>query len=411
MRPTARLDFASIASRSSELAQQLARRGVADAEKVVGDVLAARAARLDAQRAFDELRRRRNASDAVDRDAMRSAKAALDAATERLDALAVALPNWTHPDAPWGAEDRARIAGSSCGVAALAEEPREWATPDWPRANHLPLAESRGWVDLAAGAETSGSKFAFLKGPLALLELGLQQLAVRRLAARGFTPVATPDLVKPALVEACGFQPRGPNAQVYFVRDADLCLAGTSEIPLAGSLAGKRLKGATRLAGFGHCFRTEAGSPGAYSRGLYRLHQFTKVEMFAACAPADSERLHDELVGHTTSLCDALRLPWRLLDMPTQELGASAYRKFDVEVWMPGSRRWGEVASITNCTDFQARRLDVKMERGGDFAHTLNGTACAVPRMLIALVENHQTKDGAVALPEPLAEVVGFRSF
>jgi seryl-tRNA synthetase len=171
------------------------------------------------------------------------------------------------------------------------------------------------------------------------------------------------------------------------------------------------------LAGFGHCFRTEAGAAGLTSKGLYRLHQFTKVEMFVATAPEKSEQMHSELLAFVMRFCADLGLNWRALDMPTLELGASAYRKYDVEVWMPGSRRWGEVASITNCTDYQSRRLDIRMAASSSnnsaattrFAHTLNGTACAVPRILLALLETHyDAEKDQVQLPDVVAEVAGF---
>ena len=417
----AKLDFADVAARAEELARQLSRRGAGvDGARVVRELLEARERRLEAQRADDELRQRRNAGQAVDRSEMQRNKARLDEATERLERLAMALPNWTHPDVPVGSESAARVVASNCGVASLNDLPQSTSssppTTKKPK-DHLQLAEKRDWIDFSTGAWTSGTKFAFLKGKLARLEMGLQSLALRRLEKRGFTPVATPDLVRTALVEACGFQPRGHNTQVYHVADSDLCLVGTSEIPLAGSFAGKRLTKAERLAGFGHCFRTEAGAPGAASKGLYRLHQFSKVEMFVGCPPTESEAIHKELLGIATEWCTDLGLAWRALDMPTEELGASAWRKFDVEVWMPGLARWGEVASITNCTDFQARRLDVKMASGGggggggggpEFAHTLNGTACAVPRTLVALMETHQRDDGSIVLPPVVAEEVGW---
>lgn len=312
-----------------------------------------------------------------------------------------------HADEQVGlSSNRVHPGNASNAPETLTSQPQNSIAPiKW--LDHLEIAQANDLVDFTAGAKISGSKFVFLKREAALLEMTLQRMAVDYLVRhRGFVPISTPDLIKPSIVEACGFQPRGEENQIYFVKDQDLCLIGTSELALAGYLSNTKLKTEQRYAGISHCFRTEAGSKGKESKGLYRLHQFSKVEMFVACKPQVSEALHRELVDCSVNLCETLGLTWRVIDMPPHELGASAYRKFDVEVYMPGSKRWGEVASVTNCTDFQSRRLDIKMNN--EYAHTLNGTACAVPRMLIAVLETYQQGDKSVRLPPALAAAAGF---
>lgn len=241
-----------------------------------------------------------------------------------------------------------------------------------------------------------------------------------RAVARGFVPYSTPDLVRAPSVEKCGFQPRAEGTQVYSIEGSDLCLTGTAEIPLGAihmddTLAEAQLP--LRLCGFGHCFRTEAGAAGAATRGLYRLHQFSKVELFILATPEQSDALHAELLEFETALFTELGLHFKVLDMPTHDLGAPAYRKFDVEAWMPGLNRYGEISSASNCTDYQARRLNIRYRPAGAdaagkkqplrFVHTLNATACAVPRMLIAILENNQQADGSVVVPEALRPFLG----
>jgi len=337
-------------------------------------------------------------------------EAALDAAEAALQAEGQRLPNDTHPAVPDGGEEDAatlRLVGTP---AAHAFAPRD----------HVALGEALGLFDFEAGAKAAGTRFVYLKGAGALLELALCQWALQRAAAAGFTPYTTPDLVRAAALEKCGFQPRGEGTQVYSVADSELCLTGTAEIPLAAVHADETLAEAQlplRLAAFGHCFRTEAGAAGAATRGLYRLHQFSKVELFAICAPEQSEALHAALLEFEVALYSELGLHFRVLDMAASDLGAPAYRKFDVEAWMPGLGRFGEISSASNCTDYQARRLNIRYRPAGGaaggekpqlrHAHTLNATAIAVPRMLIAILETHQRADGSVAIPEPLRPYLG----
>jgi seryl-tRNA synthetase len=344
--------------------------------------------------------------------ALKLAVPALEAAIKDLEAAvdekARKLPNLTHPDVPSGKTDNDHNLLRTWGTSP---------TRDYPALDHLALADKWGWIDFEAGARVAGQKFYFLREELVLVDLALQRFALDRAIARGFRPVITPDLARPAILEGIGFAPRGPESQVYCIDGHDLCLVGTAEITIGGTLAGQILdanKLPLRIAGLSHCFRTEAGAAGRESKGLYRVHQFTKVELFVFCKGdlAASDAHHQELVAIEEELFQALEVPYRVLDIAAGELGAPAYRKFDLEAWLPGRGVWGEVTSTSNCTDFQARRLGIK-ERGDDgskprFVHTLNGTAMADSRTLIALLENHQQKDGSVAIPDALQPYLPF---
>jgi seryl-tRNA synthetase len=254
----------------------------------------------------------------------------------------------------------------------------------------------------------SGSFFYFLKGDGALLELALINYAIATIAARGYRPHITPDLARPEILEAIGFNPRGEESQVYSVEGHDLALIGTAEITLGGMLSGEILDTASlphRVGGYSHCFRTEAGAHGKESRGLYRVHQFSKVEMFAFAKPEQSEEMHDEMLAIEREIFDGLEIPYRVMDIATGDLGAPAFRKFDLEAWMPSRNGFGEITSTSNCTDYQSRRLNIRYrddENRPQFVHTLNGTAIAVPRAIISILENHQQADGSIRIPEKL---------
>ncbi len=260
----------------------------------------------------------------------------------------------------------------------------------------------------------AGHGFYFLKNDSVLLELALQRYAVDVLMREGFTPLCTPDLARNDVLAGTGYIPRGPETQIYSIENTDLSLVATAEITLGGMLAGQTV-GAERLpiklCGISHCFRTEAGAHGRATRGLFRVHQFTKVEMFAFTLPEESDRMLDLLRDLECRLFDGLGVPYRVVDTATGDLGGPAYRKFDLEAWMPGRGEFGEVTSTSNCTDFQARRLNirykVKGEKGTRFLHTLNGTAIAVSRALIAIMENYQHADGSILVPEVLRPFVG----
>ncbi|WP_417733972.1 serine--tRNA ligase [Rosistilla oblonga] len=322
--------------------------------------------------------------------------------------LISAIPNMTHPDVPSGGEEDAKEVGF--GKTAV-------RTFDFAVKDHLELAQPLDLVDFEAGARVTGSGFYFLKNDAVLLDLALQQFAIRHLMAKGFIPVTTPDLATTSVLQGIGFTPRGPETQIYSIENSDLHLVGTAEITLGGMYADQTVdleELPIKLCGLSHCFRTEAGAAGRASRGLYRVHQFTKVEMFAFTSPEQSDAMHEELRQTECELFDALEVPYRIVDTASGDLGGPAYRKYDLEAWMPGrgeAGEWGEVTSTSNCTDYQARRLNVryktKGEKGTNFVHTLNGTAFATGRAMIAIIENNQQADGSIAVPKALQPWVG----
>ncbi len=344
---------------------------------------------------------------------LREAKDAAQAELDQLDAqvheIQLTIPNMAHPDAPVGRDDQANL------------EVSRGKTPvrkfDFKPLDHLQLGEKWDWIDFEGGARTTGAGFYFLKGELVLLDLALQQWAVRELVKRGFLPTITPDLAQDSILLGIGFMPRGPETQVYSIDGTSLSLVGTAEITLGGLYANQILNEEhlpLRVCGISHCYRTEAGAAGRASRGLYRVHQFTKVEMFGFTTPEQSEAMHQELKQIECELFDALEIPYRVVDTATGDLGGPAYRKFDLEAWMPGrgeAGEWGEVTSTSNCTDYQSRRLNIRFkktgEKGTHFVHTLNGTAIALSRALIAVLENHQNADGTVNIPKCLVSIMG----
>jgi seryl-tRNA synthetase len=352
--------------------------------------------------------------DAAEREArkeegrkLREQKDAAQAEHDRLDAEARAvqatIPNLTHPDAPIGGEHDSR-------------EIRRGTTPvrklDFKPLDHVTLGEKLGIVDFEAGARTTGHGFYFLKNDAVLLDLALERYALDLLLKEGFTLTTTPDLARNEILEGIGFNPRGPETQVYSIENTDLSLVGTAEITLGGMYFDQTLEAEQlpiKLCGISHCFRTEAGAHGQATRGLYRVHQFTKVEMFAYTMPDASDAMHDQLLAIECKIFDGLGIPYRVIDTASGDLGGPAYRKFDLEAWMPGRGEWGEfgeVTSASNCTDYQSRRLNIRVrkkgEKGTQFVHTLNGTAVAISRALIAVLENYQQADGSIVVPEAL---------
>ena len=331
-------------------------------------------------------------------------EAELSAVEGRLEEEMLKIPNMTHPDVPIGKDDTENVEIRRAGeIPDFGFEPKD----------HVELGELLGIVDFEAGTKVAGSKFYFLRGDAVLLELGLVRYALDVLMQRGYEPTITPDLARDEALVGTGFIPRGPETQIYSIEGSDLSLIATAEITLAGSLAGEivdddRLP--IRLAGLSHCFRTEAGSHGRASRGLYRVHQFTKVEMFTFATPEQSEAMHEEMLGIEEEIFQGLGIPYRVVDICTGDLGGAAYRKYDLEAWMPGRNAYGEITSTSNTTDYQARRLQIRYRKTGDrpqLLHTLNGTAIAVSRTLIPLLENYQQEDGSILLPEALVPYVG----
>jgi seryl-tRNA synthetase len=318
------------------------------------------------------------------------------------------IPNLTHPDAPVGqTEDDSR-------------ELRKVGTPrvfDFKPSDHVALGKALDLIDFETAGKVSGTGFYFLKNDAVLLDLALQQFALRKLIDAGFTPIITPDLARNSILEGIGFTPRGVETQVYSVEDTELSLIGTAEITLGGMLADQILDEAdlpVKYVGLSHCFRTEAGAAGRASRGLYRVHQFTKVEMFAFSTPESSGPIHAEMLAIEEDLFGSLGIPYRVLDICSGDLGGPAYRKFDLEAWMPGRGEhgeFGEVTSTSDCTDYQSRRLNIRYrptgQKGTRFVHTLNGTAVALSRALIVILENYQRSDGGIDVPEVLRPYVG----
>lgn len=322
---------------------------------------------------------------------------------EDLRIALTAIPNMTHPDAPIGQT------GADNKVI------REWGQKrifDFPVKDHVTIAENLKLADFEAGAAVAGQKFYFLKNEAVLLELALVQYAFGKLIEKGYTPVITPDVARVDVLEGIGFMPRGPETQIYSLENTDLCLIATAEITLGGMHRNQimdELELPIKYVGLSHCFRTEAGAPGRDTRGLFRVHQFTKVEMFVFCTPDQSEAIHLELLAIEESIFQGLGLPYHVIDTCSGDLGGPAYRKYDLEAWMPGrgqAGEYGEVTSTSNCTDFQARRLGIRFKspkhKGTRFVHTLNGTAVAVSRALVAILENYQEADGSVVIPEAL---------
>ena len=344
---------------------------------------------------------------------LREAKDQAQTDHDALDAEALTIqktvPNMAHDAAPVGVDDKANLE-----VRKGKHAPRALG---FKAKDHVELGQDLDLIDFEGGARTTGAGFYFLKNEGVLLELALQQYAVQQLRARGFTVTTTPDLARDEILEGIGFMPRGPETQVYSIAESDLSLVGTAEITLGGLYSGHTFESEDlplKLCGISHCYRTEAGAAGRASKGLYRVHQFTKIEMFAYSLPDESDAVLDEFCQIECDLFDGLGIPYRVVDTATGDLGGPAYRKYDLEAWMPGrgdAGEYGEVTSTSNCTDYQARRLNcrykVKGEKGTKFVHTLNGTAVAVSRAMIAVMENGQQADGSIVVPEPLRPWVG----
>jgi seryl-tRNA synthetase len=327
----------------------------------------------------------------------------------KIRALEVRIPNRTHPEAPIGLDDQANleVGRGKTRVPQFSFKARD----------HLELGKLHDLIDFESGARVAGAGFYFLKNEAVLLELALQQFAVQQLIQRGFIPITTPDVAHTGILQGIGFIPRGPETQIYSIENTDLNLVATAEITLGGMMSGQVLEAESmplKMVGISHCFRTEAGAAGRASKGLYRVHQFTKIEMFAFTLPEQSDAVHEELRQIECDLFDDLGIPYRVVDTATGDLGGPAYRKYDLEAWMPGrgeAGEWGEVTSTSNCTDYQARRLNIrykhKGEKGTHLAHTLNGTAIAISRAIIAILENYQQADGTIHVPTVLQPWMG----
>jgi seryl-tRNA synthetase len=332
---------------------------------------------------------------------VKEAESKKSATEEKFRALALSLSNIVDPSAPIGGESDFKVIEEVGKVPNFNFEPKD----------HVELGKILGAIDVERGAKVSGARFYYLTGPGALLELALVNYAIALATKAGFIPVIPPVLVKPEAMEGTGFLGQAAE-NVFHLKEDDFYLVGTSEVPLAAYHMDEILdlnKLPLRYSGYSPCFRREAGSYGKDTRGIIRVHQFEKVEMFSFCRVEDAAAEHQRLLAWEREFLDAMEIPYRVIDVATGDLGSSAIRKFDCEAWIPTQGAFREVTSTSNCTDFQARRLNIrsKGENGTSPVATLNGTLVAVPRMIVAILENHQQSDGSVILPKALQSYLG----
>ncbi|MFP4373368.1 MAG: serine--tRNA ligase [Spirochaetaceae bacterium] len=402
---------ANIRNRNVEASAELVARLYDERNAAIGELEALRARRND------NAKRMKQQLDADERAALieegKRLKARIPELEQKvkdieanLDEEAARIPNMSHPQAPIGNTDADNAELKRVGTpTAFSFEPRD----------HVTIGEALDLLDFETGTKVSGTKFYYLKNEAVFLEFALSRYAMDVLVKHGFTPTITPDIAREDVARGIGFNPRGAESNIYTLEGEGTCLVGTAEITLGGYHADSILDADSlpiRMAGFSHCFRREAGAAGQFSKGLYRVHQFSKVEMFVYCRPEESEKIHDELLAIEEEIFQGLEVPYRVVDTCTGDLGGPAYRKYDIEAWMPGrgeSGDWGEVTSASNCTDYQARRLGVRFreDKSRRLVHMLNGTAIAVSRAIIAVLENHQQEDGSIRVPERLRPYFG----
>jgi len=393
-----------------------------DVDKVVSLYTGLKRARQgleDAQRRSNEIADKFNSVDQPTRDELRresaSLKSAIVAFKKEVDRLEPEyhrelslLPNMTHECVPLGADENSNLLVRSVG------SPIRF---DFPARTHIEIGSQLDLIDFEAGTKVAGPKFYYLKNEGVLLEWGLVRMALDLASRHGYMLMTTPELAKDEIIAGSGYSPRGPASQIYSIDGSDLSLIGTSEITIGGYLARSVVSGETlpiKISGVSHCFRTEAGSPGKENKGLYRVHQFSKVELYQFVHPDQSETALEDMLKIEEEFYQALKIPYRVLLMCKGELGAPAFKKYDIEAWMPflgEGGGYGEVTSASNCTDFQSRRLGIRFKdqvtgRTG-FVHTLNGTAVAVTRTMLAILENYQQADGSVSIPRSLQPYVG----
>jgi seryl-tRNA synthetase len=387
---------------------------------LIDEVLAADEARRAALGEVEELRARQNAASkeigraapderpakiaaaAALKDELAAREPMLAEAEARFTELIVRVPNPAHGSVPEGGEDDYEVLRT---VGEVAEKPAGGL-------DHAELGERLGFVDTERAARMSGSRFAYLMGEAVLLEMALVRWVMGTLVDEGFTPVVPPVLVRESMMEAAGFFPTD-RSQVYEVDGGELFLVGTSEVPLAGIHLGETLDEASlprRYAGFSSCFRREAGTYGKDTRGIFRVHQFDKVEMFSYAHPETSWDEHEAMLAIEETIVGGLGLPYRVIAVAAGDLGNPAAKKYDIEVWLPSEGRYRELTSCSNYTEYSARRLGTRMkgESGTALVHTLNGTACAVGRTLLFLFEHYQDEGGALAVPDVLRPLAGF---
>lgn len=392
---------------------------------LVDHVLAADEARRSATTSFEQLRAEQNTlskqvaaapkeekADLLEAAkklaaSVKSAEATKNEAESALREAMLALSNWVEDGVP---------AGGETDFVVLEEigKPRDFKAEGFEPKDHVELGKILGAIDTERAAKVSGARFYYLTGVGALLEFALVNLAISQATAAGFTPVITPVLVKPQAMEGTGFLGQAAE-NVFHLEEDDFYLVGTSEVPLAAYHMDEILDPTSlplRYAGFSTCFRREAGSYGKDTRGIIRVHQFDKVEMFSFCNPEDSLAEHRRLLDWEKQFLNSLEIPYRVIDVAAGDLGSSAARKFDCEAWIPTQGTYREVTSTSNCTEFQARRLNVRMRgaNGTSPVATLNGTLCALPRTIVAILENHQQPDGSVKIPKALQPFLGGRT-
>jgi seryl-tRNA synthetase len=365
------------------------------AERKKGDKLIAKMQGAEKQELLDRLK---GLSDQI-----ASLEQEQAATAAELNRMLLEIPNIPHESVPEGASDDDNVELYRVGEPPVFDfEPKD----------HLDIGEALGIIDVERGARTSGSRFAYLKGAGALLWLALSRYVLELLATEGFTAVVPPVLVRREAMEGTGFLPTDEQ-QIYKTADDDLYLVGTSEVPLAAMHMGEVLDAESlpiHYAGVSTCFRREAGAHGRDTRGIFRLHQFEKVEMYSFVRGSESWAEHDRLIAIEESILRALELPYRAVNVCAGELGAPAAKKVDLEAWFPGQQRYREVTSCSNTTDYQARRLNcrIRTDHGSEFVHTLNGTAVTSSRHIAAILENHQREDGSVVVPKALTRYTGF---
>jgi seryl-tRNA synthetase len=340
----------------------------------------------------------------------------LEASYEQINAeynnLLIQVPNLTHSQSPIGGE-------ADYKVLFETKIPKP---PKFELKNHEELMLQNDLIDFERGAKVTASKFYFLKNKAVRLNMALLNYGIDIISKYGYTLLETPDMAKDDILEGIGFNPRGNETQVYSIENQNLSLIGTAEITVGGYHANEIIdlsSGPKKYMALSHCFRTEAGAYGKTSKGLYRVHQFTKLEMFIFCKPEESEKYHQEILEIEKRIIGGLKLPYRVIDVARGDLGGPAYRKFDIEAWMVmnGDEKnknggWGEITSCSNCTDYQARRLNIKYrDDNGElkYVHTINGTGIVLSRFPLAIIENYQDKNGSICVPRALQKYAGFK--
>ena len=420
------IDYRELKTRRDEIAKNIADRNM----KVdVDEAIALQDKRAELMKAAEELRAARNVNaqkmkGKMDNDARQAliaegreikdriaeVEAELEVMDKDFNAIVRQIPNYAHPKAPVGKEDKDNTA-----IKYVGKPPVFGFKP----LDHVQLGEKLDLIDFEKGTKVSGPKFYYLKNEAVLLQMALENYAMNIVTKHGFTPFITPDVAKEEILEGIGFNPRGAESNIYTVEGTGTALVGTAEITLGGYYSGETLEKSAlpiKMTGLSHCFRREAGAAGQFSKGLYRVHQFSKLEMFIICLPEESDAFHDELLSIEEEIFSGLGLAYRVVDTCTGDLGAPAYRKFDIEAWMPGrgeAGEYGEVTSTSNCTDYQSRNLNVRYKDDdgkSKFVHMLNGTAVALSRAVVAVLENYQREDGSIAIPEALVPYMGGRT-